>query len=62
MSRQPGSPIVLKDVPNTTGILIYRVPLKEEAFGHIDLWKTTIAGTIAMRLLLFLHLKLPCGG
>jgi hypothetical protein len=39
-SRQPGTPIDMKDVPFATGILIYRVlPGAADAAGHIDLWK-----------------------
>jgi hypothetical protein len=37
MNRNPGSPIDLHDVPNETGILIYRVRGRDAA-GHIDLW------------------------
>jgi hypothetical protein len=39
-NRQPGTPINMTDVPHTTGILVYRVPVgAADAAGHIDLWK-----------------------
>jgi hypothetical protein len=38
MSRNPGSPIDLIDVPHETGILVYRVMPGADAAGHIDLW------------------------
>ncbi|TIM05502.1 T6SS effector amidase Tae4 family protein [Mesorhizobium sp.] len=40
MSREPGTPIDLKDVPAWTGILVYRVA-GSTANGHIDLWDKT---------------------
>lgn len=38
MSRIPGSPIDLTQVPSETGILVYRVLPGADATGHIDLW------------------------